>query len=432
MRRSLPLILSLLFLVGCPPDDGSVPTFPGLEATPRSPAAGAQGADGAEGTTRLETEDGATPAITEAPPTTADPKTPPTRQAGGESFKVCLILPGSGPSRDVGNEMRRGIAIAIEEIERDKDRVRTIQWVERDTKSTEAGAVAAFHSCFNEGISVIIGPVHPAATTALVPVAAAHDAILIIPEIGAALPTEWGDNLFAIAPPATDMGRIAAENAAGARKLEKAAVLHIDSVFGASLKDAFVEQFKEAGGTVVATSELPVGEPAAWAAAAAKAVTEGAQALFVVGPAEPAEAISHAMTSPEFRSVHSWFIDWSMHPPVLAAGGSAVPRMHWVNRPLPAGSFGTTYVSAHQAQPEFPAGTGYDAAMVAAQAIESAESLWFEDIAAKISSASAIQSAFGVGSMVQKRGVRFEEVAGYRMVEPQQDTVSEQWIFGGY
>jgi ABC-type branched-subunit amino acid transport system substrate-binding protein len=427
LQRSIPLILLIAILAGCPPDDGSVPTFPGLDVTPPSaagPAASGDPSESAGGPESVGAEDG-TPAGTPA----ALAK---MRMAGSETFKVCLILPGSGPSRDVGNEMRRGIAIAIAEIERDKDRVRTIQWVERDTKSTESGAVAAYHSCFNEGISVIIGPVHPAATTALVPVAAAHDAILLIPEIGAALPSEWSDNLFSIAPPATDMARIAAENLAGERKLKRAAVLHIDSVFGSSLRDAFVEQFKENGGTVVATHELKMTSPDTWAAAAVASAAAGARALFVVGPAEPAEAIAHAMTGSEMRDVHTMFIDWAMHPPVLRAGGNAVPRMHWVNRPLPQGAFNLAYVKSHQAHPEFPAGTGYDAAMLAARAIEAADSLWFEDIAAKMMNDRGIPSAFGTGAMVMKRDIRFEEVAGYRVVEPQQDSISERWIFGGY
>ncbi len=425
MRRSLPSILLIALLAACPPDDGSVPTFPGLETTPSDASFPGPTADG-------ETPSAGTPGEGASSEDASPDGATPTRAPGSQSFKVCLILPGSGPSRDVGNEMRRGIAVAIDAIEKDAGRARTIQWIERDTKSTEAGAVAAYHSCFNEGISFIIGPVHPAATTALVPVAAAHDAILLIPEIGAALPTEWGDNLFAVAPPATDMGRIAARDTTDEKKLTSAAVLYIDSVFGESLKDAYVEQIKEGGGSVVATYELPLEDAGAWGAAAAKAAAAGAKALFVVGPAEPAASVAHALTSVELRTMEAWFIDWSMHPPVLSAGGSAVSRMHWVNRPLPSGAFHNAYVTAHQAQPEFPAGTGYDAAILASRAIESAESLWFEDIAQKLMNDTGVPSAFGAGSIVHKRGVRFEEVAGYRMVEPQQDSVSEHWIFGGY
>jgi hypothetical protein len=70
--------------------------------------------------------------------------------------------------------------------------------------------------------------------------------------------------------------------------------------------------------------------------------------------------------------------------------------------------------------------------MLAARAIEAADSLWFEDIAAKMMNDRGIPSAFGTGAMVMKRDIRFEEVAGYRVVEPQQDSISERWIFGGY
>jgi ABC-type branched-subunit amino acid transport system substrate-binding protein len=345
---------------------------------------------------------------------------------------VCLILSDSGPATDISAELRRGMTMAREEIDRQPGRIRRIQWVEKDDRSTEPGAIAAFQECFSEGVPLIIGPVHPAATTALIPVAAAHDTMLLIPEVTAATPTSWGKNLFAIAPAAADMGRVAAANAAKDRGLLKAAVLHVPSVFGESLTDAFTETYAQSGGNVVMKQELAMDRPEDWGKAAQEAVdAKGAQALFVIGPADAAAAVAGTLTSKTMGGVHAWFIDWAMQPPVLRAAGDAVSRVHWANRVVPRGPFAEAYKKRYQARPLYPAGSGYDAIRLAARVIDAAPSIWFEELAKVTREVRGFESAFGVGGMVEDRGSAWLDVAGYRVIEPIQDPGNQSWVFGG-
>lgn len=401
------LLLASFLLLGCPPEDGALP--PTLPSVPP----------------------GATPSPT---PSSADATPLPPGAEPKQTVRVCVMLPASGPSKDIGAEMRRGVGIAQAEIGANAGAARVFQWTEKDTKSTEPGAIAAFQSCFNEGHHIIVGPVHPAGTTALIPVAASHDVLLMIPEIGAAVPSVWSENLFAIAPPATEMGRIAATNARGERGLTKGAVLHVPGVFGAGLRDAFEKAFLEveSGGSIVAKTELPPDDPAAWAKAAVDAKAKGAEAIFVIGPPEPSKAVAGTFAD-DAGTAHGWFVDWSMHPPVLeAAGESGRGRVHWINRALPRGDFEARYVERFQAKPEYPAGAAYDAVKASALAAIAAPSTWHEDISATLKETKNLPSAFGTGAMIEVDGLWYEDVAGYRLIEPVKLPDSDVWVFGGF
>ena len=394
MNRLLPLAALALVLFGCPPDDGSVPpTFPDLQSTP----------------------------------TAFGPLRPASNK---ELVRGCILLPSSGAAADIGAEMRRGMAIAQAEVAAQAWRTRAFEWTEHDTKSSEPGAVAAYQRCFLEDYPVIVGVVDPAAITALLPVAAAHGAVLVIPRIGPAIPTTWGEQVVAVGPPSTDMGRVAAKDAREGRLVERAAVLHTPGIFGETLRDAFVERFEAGDGAVLSTRELPQGKPSAWRSAALEAGLSGADCLFVIGPHPVAEAVAGAMNDDPLSRAHAWFIDWAMFPPVAtAAGEDGYKRTHWVNRLLPTGEFAQTYLARYQSEPEYAAGDGYDAILVAANAVESVEQPVPFEIAAAARGLRGISGAFGTGSMIKSGDLVYEDVAGYRIFEPRVSEVTANWVF---
>jgi branched-chain amino acid transport system substrate-binding protein len=411
----LSIVLGSLLLHACPPDDGAVaPPVVNLE---RAPTAAVREATSGS-------------AVASAHSTTAAD----AANKANEKVQVCILLPDAGSSEAEGAEMRRGMAIAQAQVKAEKWRTRTIEWIEKDTRSTEAGAVAAYHECMLQGTPIIIGPVHPAAVTATIPIAASHNVVLIVPDLGAAQPSKWEDNLFAIVPPATHMGWVAAHNARVERGLGRAIVLHTPDIFGKSLAEAFTAGFEaNRGGKVVATHALSAKKPDAWISAAIEtAMKTDADSIFVVGPGEVAVPLARALVSEPLRNTQAWFIDWAMYPTVLEAAGKAIQRVHWVNRSLPRGDFQDIFLSRYQAYPNFAAGAGYDSIVLAATAIGAAQSLGPKHLAQAASKAKDMAGAFGTGSMVQERGISFEDVAGYHPVEPVREPESETWIFSGY
>lgn|GEM_PF-1776975 len=415
MRRPLLLAPLLAFLIGCPPDDGAVPTaFP----TGAAPAP-----------TATEAASGGTP--TEASPAAEAPK---RKDRPAEDVHVCLLLAKSGDGKEHGAEMRRGMQLAQEQIAAESWRTRTIRWREKDTKSTEVGANTAFVDCNSSGVPVVIGPVHPVAKTALIPVAAAHDGLLVVPEITSAAITVWNDRIVAIAPSSTEMGRTAATDVV-AKGHKFAAVLAAQGGFGKAVGSAFSEGFKTDGHSIVATSALDPDKPDAWVAAAKAAVLEKqASALFVVGPGGTAQEVVAVLDDNGMNHVHVWMIDWAMFPPVLdtAAGNTALQRVHWVNRRDPKGDFASEFLERYQSRPRYEAGAGYDAVRLVANAIEEAETAKYEDIGAVLRTLKDVPSAFGTGSMVTEGGVTWLDVAGYGLVapEPDPDSGNDGFLFG--
>jgi ABC-type branched-subunit amino acid transport system substrate-binding protein len=424
-----------LSALGCPPDDRSVAadhpelrnSVPG-EAAPLAPSTTSKHQKG-------KTAPGATPPAA-ATDESQGPEPPPTpvgemlRVKDQKVVRVCLLLPSSGESAELGAELRRGMAIAQAEIKGQAWRKLHLEWVEKDTKSTERGAVAAYHQCYGENSPVIIGPVHPAAATALIPIAEAHNAVLIIPEVGGAMPSKWADHMFAVSPPASQMGNVAATNATGPRQLRKGALLHPPGIFGVALGEAFKASFQRSGGKIVFSEELDPSKPAAWRSAALKAGLKEAEALFVIGPPEVAAEVVAALDDAPLASSHAWFIDWAMFPGVLdLASASARRRIHWVNRNHPNGSFAETYTARYQAAPLPTAGTGYDAVMLAAYAAEAAGVAEPAAIAKAAGSLAGLRGAFGSASIIQAHGVLSLDTAGYRVFEPRREPDSEGPIF---
>lgn len=326
--------------------------------------------------------------------------------------------------------MRRGMALAQADVKAQTWRKFDLAWVEKDTQSTEAGAVAGYHGCYSEEFPVIVGPVHPAATTALIPIAAAHNAVLIIPEVGSAIPSKWGEHLLAISPPNSQMGAVAATNAIGPRQLRKAALLRPEGTFGETVGEAWQTTFQRLGGQLVMNRVLDLAKPEAWRSAALEAGLAGAEAVLVIGPESVASAVVSAMDEDPLRKAHSWFIDWSMFPGVLdRASESTRRRIHWVNRVHPSGAFAETYTARYQAQPLTSAGAGYDAIMLAAYAIEAAGSAQPAAIAKSATTLAGLRGAFGNGAIVRSHGVLSLDSAGYRIFEPQRSPSSEGPIF---
>jgi len=347
-----------------------------------------------------------------------------------EVVRACILLPSSGSAKDVGAEMRRGMAIAQAEVAAQAWRKRAVEWVEQDTRSTEVGATAAFQRCYAEGFPIIIGPVHPEPVTAILPVAKAHDALLILPRIGAALPTEWAEQVVAVGPAATSMGTVAAKDALEGRQITTAAVLHTAGIFGTSLKDAFVARYEAGGGTIVSVVELEEGKPDAWRSAVLDAGAKGARAFFVVGPHAPSEAVASALNDDPLGGAHVWFIDWGMFPVVAtAAGEHGYRRSHWVNRLLPIGEFADTYVTRYQTAPDYAAGDGYDAILVAADAIEAATEPKPADLTVAARALKGIKGAFGEAEMVADGERMVEDSAAYRVFEVSVEEVTAHWVF---
>lgn len=111
----------------------------------------------------------------------------PTMQEYPES-RIAILLPLSGPNKDLGNAMLNAAQMALFEVGYPK-----LKLIPRDTQGTAEGARAAAKSATQEGAQLILGPVFASSVKAAAPIARRRNVNMI------AFSTDWSlaeDNTF--------------------------------------------------------------------------------------------------------------------------------------------------------------------------------------------------------------------------------------------
>lgn len=97
-----------------------------------------------------------------------------------KSVKVGILLPLSGPHKQVGQALLNAAQLALVDVG-----IRNFELVIRDTKGTPEGAQAAANTAIRQGASLIIGPLFSAEVAAVKPVVRANNMNMI------AFSTDW-------------------------------------------------------------------------------------------------------------------------------------------------------------------------------------------------------------------------------------------------
>ena len=362
--------LLLMFLIGCPPADDVVPARTArVEPAPALPLLA--GADD-----------------------------------NPEQAVVCLLLPKEGPAAGRAADIQAGMELARATAGPASTR-RRITFRREDPGTSEGDVGPAFARCFNEGASLVIGPVHPGQVSALAPILALHEAALLLPAPDAAVVDPWPANLVSVRPTSREMGAAAARDAL-ARGARAALVIAVADRFGDALSAEFERVFA-AGGGRVRTEQAAPDVPARWAALAA---SPGLDAVFVAGPPPAAQAVAALLPSNPYLEL--WVIDWGMGPETLAAAGEGRDRVRGLHPALVDAAFAGRFTRMFDRLPSLDAAAGHDALRLAIAALEASPTLWWEDVVATLREQRDLPSAFGGLGAIVDRGEVYLDVAGHR------------------
>jgi len=94
----------------------------------------------------------------------AEQKEPPSQESPSTTIKVALLLPLSGPHKEIGTALFSAAQIALFDIADP-----FLELLPRDTKGTEEGAIAAAKLAIEEGAQLIIGPLFSHEALAIYP-----------------------------------------------------------------------------------------------------------------------------------------------------------------------------------------------------------------------------------------------------------------------
>ncbi len=134
----------------------------------------------------------------------AQPTTP-EMEDKSEAMSIGVVLPLTGHLASAGELMKRGLDLALSEINNGQLGNAEFRFIIEDDTSTPVGAVDAFNKLIREdSVSVILGPASSSATKAAFPIAKENQIVAISPTAGARGLTAISDFVFRI-PLTTDI-----------------------------------------------------------------------------------------------------------------------------------------------------------------------------------------------------------------------------------
>jgi len=168
-------------------------------------------------------------------------------------IKIGIILDLSGPAASDNAKIKKGIELALEEINsRGGIKGRKIELVWEDDKCDPKEGVSAFHKLMSlYKFPVIIGGSCSSVTLAIAPIAEKNKVVLISPYSSNPQLTEAGDYIFRTVPSDVFEANLEAEFIFQELGLKKIAILYINNDYGKGLANVLSSRFKEVGGEVL-------------------------------------------------------------------------------------------------------------------------------------------------------------------------------------
>ncbi|HDQ07948.1 MAG TPA: amino acid ABC transporter substrate-binding protein [Methanoculleus sp.] len=209
-----------------------------------------------------------------------------------ETLDVGLVLPLSGSLAGYGVDIRDGITIAVDEINRDggiggKD----LRIICRDNQGSANRTAAIVEDFAAEGIPVVIGPVTSTSALAAAKVADERQIVLITPTATTPLLSGAGRYVYRTISSDTYQGRGMATVLMSLHpEVENVAVMYIDNAYGNGLREPFAGTLAALGGTVVCEVPFSEGQDT-FTDAIAEVRLSGAEAVALISYLSEAEHI---------------------------------------------------------------------------------------------------------------------------------------------
>ena len=169
--------------------------------------------------------------------------------------EVAAILPLSGEFQAYGESSRKGLELALEELNQEQERFH-IQWA--DSESDPATAATQFQALLEQKALVAIGGLTSREAEAMIPVAETHKRVLLSPSALSTRLAGEAEYFYRLAPSDRIAGNVMADFLHRKLKgIESVAVLAQDQFALEGFEQGFRPTFEANGGKVLEVVELP-------------------------------------------------------------------------------------------------------------------------------------------------------------------------------
>lgn len=291
---------------------------------------------------------------------------------------VGAIICETGEGALYGQAIRKGMDLALEEVNGTGGiNGNSLRILYRDSASTPATAVKAAKDLYDrEDVPLILGGVLSSVTLELAPLAEQRKKILLSPSSSSPEITSAGDYIFRVYPSDVLEGAYMAQLARDELRLEQVTILAIDNAFGRGVAEVFRGAFRGAVPPTVLTYP-PRG--ANYGELVARAEEAGAAGIYLVGYYKDMTALleeirvrglaatvmaTSSIGSPRTLEMAGDTAEGVIFPATVFDPESDDPTV---------AAFVKMYRARYQEDPDLWSAHGYDAVMVAAEALKKAE-----------------------------------------------------------
>ncbi len=176
---------------------------------------------------------------------------------GDQKVVVGAVLPLSGEFAIYGEPIRKGIELAYEEIQKQKDYPFTLDLQVEDSQGDPARAAELLGKLYDEGAPAVIGGVTTQEALAMVEVADKHDRVLLSPSASSPRLSGISTNFFRVFPSdfleGTKMGHFATQTMG----VKTVVIIAAESQYAKGIQQVFKAEAERDGAKVLDVIEYP-------------------------------------------------------------------------------------------------------------------------------------------------------------------------------
>lgn len=291
---------------------------------------------------------------------------------GGSSVTIGSLLPLTGDLAALGKNTHTAVELAVEQADKANAGVK-VTLESQDGGTQESVAQSAIQRLLSKNASAVVGAVSSAVCLSVMDTIVQSQTVMISPACTTPQLTTYPDNgyFFRTAAPSDSEGAVLA-NVAYQDGRRKVALVSLNNSYGQSLADAFAKQFKQLGGSIVATIKYD-SSAKTFTAEAQQIAAAQPDAVALVAYVDTGAAIAHDAAQQGLLKL-PWYVtdgieDATFPKKASASDPSAVYGWNGIGVGTPDSpaykSFADAYQKKFGTEPPSFAAQAYDAAWIA-------------------------------------------------------------------
>ena len=177
-----------------------------------------------------------------------------------KTITIGVTLPLTGDAATWGEETKKGVELAIDEIKNEIINGKKIEFIIEDDACDAKTALTAFNKLTNiDGTKIIAGTICSSAALAMAPEAMNNKILLMASGASSPKIRTAGEYIFSIWPPDDLEGKVMADYIVQKTNIKSAGIIFINNEYGAGLKDSFENSAKENGILIASTEAFEPG-----------------------------------------------------------------------------------------------------------------------------------------------------------------------------